>query len=90
MISRIWHGYARPDVADAYEALLRAEVITGIEDRSIDGFSEIRDRLLANMVWMASDSTGVPPRFAKKAGFAQVTYGTFTGPSPRSRAWITG
>jgi hypothetical protein len=46
----------------------------------MDGFSEIRDLLLANMVWMASDSTGVPPRFAKKAGFTQITYGTFTGP----------
>jgi len=45
-----------------------------------DSFSEIRDFLLANMAWMASDSTGVPPRYAKKAGFTQITYGTFTGP----------
>lgn len=44
-----------------------------------DGFSGIRDYLLANMVWMSSDSTGIPPRFAKKAGFSQTTYGTFTG-----------
>ena len=44
-----------------------------------DSFSGIRDYLLANMVWMASDSTGIPPRFAKKAGFTQVTYGTFSG-----------
>ena len=43
------------------------------------GFSGIRDYLLANMVWMASDSTGIPPRFAKKSGFTQITYGTFTG-----------
>ncbi|HEY0480475.1 MAG TPA: hypothetical protein VGD37_23325 [Kofleriaceae bacterium] len=46
----------------------------------LDGFSEIRDLLLANMAWMASDSTGIPPRFAKKAGFVQVTYGSFSGP----------
>lgn len=46
----------------------------------LDGFSEIRDLLLANMAWMASDSTGVPPRFARKAGFVQITYGAFTGP----------
>jgi len=46
----------------------------------LDGFSDIRDLLLANMAWMASDSTGVPPRFAAKAGFVQITYGTFTGP----------
>jgi heme-degrading monooxygenase HmoA len=42
MISRIWHGYTRPASADAYEALLRDEIITGIEDRSIDGFREIQ------------------------------------------------
>jgi hypothetical protein len=46
----------------------------------LDGFSEIRDLLLSNMAWMASDSTGVPPRFARKAGFVQTTYGSFTGP----------
>ena len=44
-----------------------------------DGFSGIRDYLLANMAWMASDSTGIAPRAAKKAGFTQTTYGTFTG-----------
>jgi heme-degrading monooxygenase HmoA len=42
MISRIWHGYTRPGNADAYEALLRDEIITGIEDRSIDGFRDIQ------------------------------------------------
>src|SRR5262245_13407864 len=46
----------------------------------LDGFSDIRDLLLGQMVWMASDSTGIPPRFAKKAGFVQITYGSFTGP----------
>jgi hypothetical protein len=44
-----------------------------------DGFSKIREYLLANMVWMASDSTGIAPRHAKKAGFVQTTYGTFKG-----------
>jgi hypothetical protein len=42
-------------------------------------FSGIRDYLLDHMVWMVSDSTGIPPKFAKKAGFKQTTYGTFTG-----------
>ena len=42
MISRIWHGYTRRGNADAYEALLRDEIITGIEDRSIDGLREIQ------------------------------------------------
>jgi len=43
------------------------------------GFSKIRDYLLANMVWMASDATGVPPLPARKAGFTQTTFGTFKG-----------
>ena len=38
MISRIWHGWARRDNADAYEQLLRSEVLPGIETRRIDGF----------------------------------------------------
>lgn len=42
MISRIWHGYTRPGEADAYEALLRDEIFTGIEGRSIEGFREIQ------------------------------------------------
>ncbi len=43
-------------------------------------FVKIRDYLLGHMVFMVSDSTGIPPRFAKKAGFVQETYGQFTGP----------
>jgi hypothetical protein len=45
----------------------------------LTGFSGIRDYLLTSMDFMASDSTGIPPRFARKAGFKQTTYGTFTG-----------
>jgi heme-degrading monooxygenase HmoA len=30
MISRIWHGWTTPEDADAYEALLRSEVLPGI------------------------------------------------------------
>jgi hypothetical protein len=41
-------------------------------------FSKVRDYLLANMVWMASDATGIEHKHAKKAGFTQVTYGKFT------------
>jgi hypothetical protein len=44
------------------------------------GFSGIRDYLLANMVFMVSDSTGIPPLYARKAGFHQITFGTYTGP----------
>ncbi len=42
-------------------------------------FRAIRDYLLEHMVWMASDATGIPAKFAKRAGFVQLTYGTFNG-----------
>jgi hypothetical protein len=45
----------------------------------LDNFSTIRNYLLANAAWMISDSTGIPPRHAKRAGFTQTTYGTFKG-----------
>jgi hypothetical protein len=45
-------------------------------------FSLIRGWLIDHVVWMASDSTGLPPRFAGPAGFVQDTYGTFDGPAP--------
>ena len=31
MIGRLWHGSATPEHADAYERLLRAEVLPGID-----------------------------------------------------------
>ena len=37
VIARIWHGWARGENADAYEALLRAEVLPGIH--RIDGYA---------------------------------------------------
>ena len=45
-----------------------------------DDFTQIRDHLLAHMVWMISDASGIPPRYAGPAGFEQLTYGAFTGP----------
>jgi hypothetical protein len=45
-------------------------------------FSLIRTWLVDHTDWMVSDSTGIPPRVAGPAGFAQDTYGTFDGPSP--------
>lgn len=41
MISRIWRGWTRPENADAYEALLKAEIFTGIVERGINGFQGI-------------------------------------------------
>ena len=30
MIARIWHGYTKPENADAYESILKPEVLPGI------------------------------------------------------------
>ncbi len=46
-----------------------------------DDFSIIRQYLLDHMVWMISDSTGIPPRYATKAGFVQDTYGIMEWPA---------
>lgn len=45
----------------------------------LNNFSTIRNYLLAHADWMISDSTGIPPRHARRAGFTQTTYGTFKG-----------
>lgn len=42
-------------------------------------FSTIRNYMLANLAWMLSDSTGIPPVYARKAGMVQVTYGSYNG-----------
>ena len=43
-----------------------------------DDFATVRDYLLANMAWMLSDSTGIPPVYARRAGMKQTTLGRFT------------
>jgi heme-degrading monooxygenase HmoA len=41
MISRIWRGWTTRQNADGYEALLKAEIFTGIVERGISGFQGI-------------------------------------------------
>ena len=41
MICRQWHGWTTLDNADAYEAIVRGEVIPAIEARHIPGFRHI-------------------------------------------------
>ncbi|HSK05694.1 MAG TPA: hypothetical protein VK932_30810 [Kofleriaceae bacterium] len=50
-------------------------------------FSKVRDYLLASMKHMISDDTGIPPRYARPAGFASDVWGTYTGPY---FAWARG
>ena len=41
MICRLWRGWTTPGDADAYERIVRGEVIPGIEARCIPGFRHI-------------------------------------------------
>ena len=41
MISRVWHGWTTFDDADTYEALLKTQVIPGIEAKKVPGFRRI-------------------------------------------------
>jgi antibiotic biosynthesis monooxygenase (ABM) superfamily enzyme len=36
MISRVWHGWTKPEHADTYEAMLRSEILPGIH--RVQGF----------------------------------------------------
>ncbi|HUL60603.1 MAG TPA: hypothetical protein VLU43_15085 [Anaeromyxobacteraceae bacterium] len=42
-----------------------------------DDFSRVRDYLIAQMDFMISDSTGIPPQYLAKTGLVQETYGRF-------------
>jgi hypothetical protein len=42
-------------------------------------FSRIRGYLLDHLAWMLSDSTGIPPKYARPAGMIQETYGDYHG-----------
>jgi heme-degrading monooxygenase HmoA len=42
MIARIWHGWASPANADAYEALLKEEIFVGFEARHMAGYRGIQ------------------------------------------------
>jgi hypothetical protein len=38
MICRVWHGWTTPANADAYEALLKSEIVPGIQGRDIPDY----------------------------------------------------
>ena len=41
MIARIWHGWTRPENADAYETLLKTEIFPGIGAKNVKGYRGI-------------------------------------------------
>jgi hypothetical protein len=53
-----------------------------------EGFAKIKNYLLAHMAFMFSDSTGIPPSDAAKAGFEMETYGKFSAPFLLARASV--
>lgn len=42
MIARIWHGWTTGDNAEAYESLLRSEVIPGITAKGVRGYRRFK------------------------------------------------
>jgi len=63
MIARIWHGYTKPDQADAYEATLQPELLPGIS--KVPGYKsgmvlrrEVGDEVefITIMVWESIDA----------------------------------
>lgn len=42
MIARLWHGWTTPANADAYERLLREEIIPGIAAKGVAGYRGIQ------------------------------------------------
>jgi len=71
-----------PGILHHLEAKGRISAITKAASYLLwnSGFSSIRNYLLAHMDFMLSDSTGIPPRYARKAGFEVLAYGQFDGP----------
>ena len=76
------HLAADPSVLRHLEAKGQVTAITKAASYLLwwRNFSEIRGYLLGHMVWMISDSTGIPPEHAGAAGFEQIAYGHFDGP----------
>ena len=75
------HLTAAPSLLKHLEAKGRVAAMTRAASFLLwgDEFSMIRDYLTAHLQWMISDTTGVPPPFAARAGLEQITYGTFVG-----------
>lgn len=78
-----WHMKADPSLQKHLESKGKIAAMTKAATHLLwlDSFSIVRNYLLSHTDFMISDSTGVPPRFARAAGFVQDTYGTFVGPA---------
>jgi hypothetical protein len=77
------HLRADPSILRHLEAKGKVSAMTKAASHCLwsDEFSTIRQYLLDHMVWMISDSTGIPIRIAKRAGWTEDTYGVFEWPA---------
>jgi hypothetical protein len=77
------HMKADPSLLKHLEAKGKVTAMTKAASHLLwsDDFSIIRQYLLDHMEWMISDSTGIPPKIAAKAGFVQDTYGIMEWPA---------
>ncbi|MBL9016771.1 MAG: hypothetical protein JNL83_21470 [Myxococcales bacterium] len=56
---------------------------------SFDEFDTMRKYVIDNVVWMVSDSTGLPPKYGKPAGFEYETYGTYEKSNMKAGGTVT-
>jgi len=56
---------------------------------SFDNFSTMRTYLIDHVQWMVSDSTGLPPKYGKPAGFEYETHGEFGSSNMKAGGEVT-
>jgi hypothetical protein len=77
------HLKADPSLLRHLEAKGKVPMMTKAASHCLwsDDFGLIRQYVIDHLVWMISDSTGLPVRIATKAGFVQDTYGIMEWPA---------
>jgi hypothetical protein len=56
---------------------------------SFDDFKTMRQYVIDHAVWMVSDSTGLPPKYGKEAGFEYETWGTYEKSNMKAGGSVT-
>ncbi len=56
---------------------------------SFDDFKIMRKYVVDHVAWMVSDSTGLPPKYGKEAGFEYETWGTYEKSNMKAGGTVT-
>ncbi|MBL0214858.1 MAG: hypothetical protein IPQ07_13365 [Myxococcales bacterium] len=56
---------------------------------SFDDFKTMRKYVVDHVQWMVSDSTGLPPKYGKEAGFEYETWGTYEKSNMKAGGTVT-